>query len=194
MEQEEIKILKILEALEEDPSQSQRELSRKLKVSLGLVNAFTKRLTKKGYFKITTLPRNRINYLLTPKGIAEKTRLTYQYIVFSIQYYKNTREKLKAIFEKLYDQNKKRIYFLGVSELTEIAYITLQETDLILAGIIDNELAGNEFMGILIEDPSALNEFSFKDKILITKLDDLKISELLVINRIKSEDVIDLRT
>lgn len=192
MEQQDIKKLKILEALEEDPLQSQRDLSRRLKISLGLVNAFTKRLTKKGFFKITTLPKNRIRYILTPKGITEKTRLTYQYISYSIQYYKDTQDKLKNIFDSLSEQNKKRIFFLGVSELTEIAYITLQKTDLSLAGVIDNELAGNKFMGMSIEDLSALNEFSSDDTIFITKLSNRKVYEILSNNGINSDSVIDL--
>ena len=68
----EIRTLKILEALEKDPTQTQRDLSHQLKISLGLVNAFTKRLVKKGYFKITTIPKNRIQYMLTPKGWLKK--------------------------------------------------------------------------------------------------------------------------
>ena len=142
MDQNEIRTLKMLEALSENPVQTQRDLSKKLKISLGLVNSFTKRLTKKGFFKITTIPKNRMRYALTAKGLAEKANLTYRYILHSIEYYKDTRAKFKSLFSDLSDQNKKGVYLYGVSELAEIAYMTIQESDLCLQGIIDEELAG----------------------------------------------------
>ena len=81
-----IRTLKILEEIENDHTPSQRDLSKKLNISLGLVNSFVKRLVQKGYLKITTIPKNRVKYILTPKGAAEKTRLTYQYIQHSLAF------------------------------------------------------------------------------------------------------------
>ncbi len=170
MEQSDIKILKILEALDENPIQTQRDLSRRLKISLGLVNAFTKRLVRKGYFKITTIPRNRIQYILTPRGLAEKGRLTYQYFNYSMQYYKNARASFREIFDRLIEQKKTRVYFLGVSELAEIAYITLLETSLELAGIVDDQMAGKQLLGFRILDSSVLNSISLEDAIVITRI------------------------
>ena len=87
MNHHDIHALRILEEIEKDNSQSQRELARKLDISLGLVNSFVKRLAQKGYFKITTIPKNRAKYILTPKGFAEKTRLTYEFIQYSFHFY-----------------------------------------------------------------------------------------------------------
>jgi hypothetical protein len=53
---------------------------------LGLTNLYLKRLARKGSIKITTIPRNRIRYLLTPQGLTEKSRLTYQYMQHSLSY------------------------------------------------------------------------------------------------------------
>jgi DNA-binding MarR family transcriptional regulator len=171
MEQHEIRTLRILEEFEQDPAQSQRDLSQKLKISLGMVNVFTKRLAKKGYFKLTTIPKNRIQYILTPKGIAEKSRLTYQYILYSMQHYKATRSKIKQLFNELSESNRKKVFFFGLSEFAEIAYITLQETDLTLAGIIDDELVGGKFMGFTIEGSQLLEELSLRDTVIITKME-----------------------
>jgi DNA-binding Lrp family transcriptional regulator len=170
MDQQDIRTLKIMEALEENPVQTQRDLSRKLKISLGLVNAFTKRLTKKGFYKITTIPKNRIRYAITSKGISEKARLTYKYISYSLQFYKETREKLKNIFEELANRNKARLFFFGASELTEIAMITLKEMDFEFGGIIDDELQGEEFLGHPILDSSTLNQMTEHDAIIVTKI------------------------
>jgi DNA-binding MarR family transcriptional regulator len=111
MKQQEIKTLKLMESLERNPKQTQRDLAKDLDISLGLVNAFTKRLIKKGYFKIKTIPKNRIKYMLTPEGMYEKTRLTYQYILYSLDFYKETRVKIKSIYDRLFDQGKKRVFF-----------------------------------------------------------------------------------
>ena len=171
MEKNEIKALRLLEAFEENPAQTQRDLSKKLRISLGMVNTFTKRLAKKGFFKVRTIPGARAQYILTPKGIAEKARLTYQYILYSIQYYKSMRDKLKKIFAALSDQKKTRVFFYGVSELSEIAYITLQETDIKLMGVIDDNMCGNEFMGYRIEGTERLKDISADEVIIITKID-----------------------
>lgn len=169
MKQQEITTLKLIESLERDPKQTQRDLAKELNISLGLVNAFTRRLVQKGYFKISTIPKNRIKYILTPKGMYEKTRLTYQYLLYSLQFYKETRAKIKSIYDQLSRQGKKRIFFIGIGELAEIAFITLQETNLELAGIIDDDKAGNNFFGMIILDYSSLRNVLSNDTIMITR-------------------------
>lgn len=166
MDHQDFRTLKILEEIDNGHMPSQRDLARKLNVSLGLVNSFIKRLAHKGYFKISTIPKNRVKYILTPKGAAEKVRLTYEYIHSSIQYYKDTRNKLRALFEDLTKQGVKRVVFFGMTDLTEIAYISLQETPLFLVGVLDKEHCGKKFMGIKIEDPIILTELIY-DRILI---------------------------
>ncbi len=94
MDNQDLRTLKILEEIEKDKDPSQRYLAGKLNISLGLVNSFIKRLAQKGLFKIKNIPKNRVKYILTPKGAAEKTRLTYQYIQYSFQFYKSARQKL----------------------------------------------------------------------------------------------------
>ncbi|TLY35792.1 MAG: winged helix-turn-helix transcriptional regulator, partial [Nitrospirae bacterium] len=56
--------LQLLSEVERDASVTQRSLAKKLGVALGLTNLYLKRLARKGYIKITTIPRNRIKYLL----------------------------------------------------------------------------------------------------------------------------------
>ena len=59
-----------------------------------------------------------------------------------------------------------------MSELAEIAYITLQETDLTLAGIIDDKAAGNSFLGFQIKDTTLLKTISEHSIVVITEIDD----------------------
>jgi DNA-binding MarR family transcriptional regulator len=168
MDPKDIRILKILEKAEAERLPSQRDLAKELNVSLGLVNSFIKRLVKKGYFKITHIPKNRIRYILTPKGAAEKTRLTYLYIQHSYHFYKNARQKLRNLFGELEKKGQKRIVFYGAGDLAEIAYMSLQETALELIAVVDDiKEAGRIFIGRRIERPDTLEGKQF-DKILIT--------------------------
>ncbi len=169
MDHYDIHALQILEEIEKDNSQSQRELARKLNISLGLVNSFVKRLGHKGYFKITTIPKNRVKYILTPKGFAEKTRLTYEFIQYSFYFYKRAREKLKRLLSVLQNDGVESVIFYGASDLAEIAYVSLKETNLQLVGIVDDFKSGERFLGMAIMHPSALTGLKY-DKIIVTSI------------------------
>jgi DNA-binding MarR family transcriptional regulator len=169
MDREDIRTLKILEEIDNDHTPSQRDLSKKLNISLGLVNSFVKRLANKGYFKINNISKNRVKYILTPKGAAEKTRLTYQYIQYSLKFYRNAREKLHKLFTYLNQQGVRRVVFYGTGEFAEIAFISLQETSIQMLSIVDDNHIGEKFLGGVVKDPATLNSLSF-DRILITSM------------------------
>jgi DNA-binding IclR family transcriptional regulator len=63
---EEIRNLNILEELENNPLVSQRELSHKFNIALGLTNAYLNRMARKGWIRIQGLNRRRIGYYLKP--------------------------------------------------------------------------------------------------------------------------------
>ena len=167
MDKQELRTLKILEEIDKDSMPSQRELAQKLNISLGLVNSFLKRLSHKGFFKLTNIPKNRIKYILTPKGIAEKTRLTYEYIQYSYRFYKDARMRLQKLFQEFSKNNYNRIVFFGVGDVAEIAYLSLQETSITLVAVADDTRAGEKFFNIIVETPDSLSSKPF-DKILIT--------------------------
>jgi DNA-binding MarR family transcriptional regulator len=169
MDHHDIHALRILEEIEKDNNQSQRELAEKLNISLGLVNSFVKRLAHKGYFKITTIPKNRAKYILTPKGFAEKTRLTYEFIQYSFHFYKRAREQLRRLFGALENDRVRRVVFYGASDLAEVAYVSLKETSLELVGIVDDFKSGDRFLGITILDPSTLTRLEY-DRIIVTSI------------------------
>jgi len=193
MDPQDLRTLKILEEIEKDHSPRQRELAQKLNISLGLVNSFIKRLIQKGYFKVTMIPKNRIRYILTPKGFAEKTRLTYEYFKFSYHFYKDARLKLSHIFKEFSGKGVSRIVFYGMSDLSEIAYLSLLETNIEMIAIVDTKRAGEKFFHTTVKDPEALQLLSF-DKILITidgEIEDIfnKIMELNI-NQDKIETLV----
>ena len=95
MEKESQRQLTILTEIAEGRPITQRAIADKMGVALGLVNLYLKRLVRKGYIKVSTIPSNRIKYLLTPKGVAEKARLTYEYMGYSLQLYRKTRSAIR---------------------------------------------------------------------------------------------------
>ena len=167
----EMRDLRLLEELENNPIVSQRELSHKFDIALGVTNACLKRMTRKGWIRIMDLNPRRIGYHLTPKGMLEKARLTIHLISFRIQHYS---ELKKVIAHRLLDMKRdgrQRIVFYGVSDEMEVAYVTLQGVDLKLVGIVeDDEKCRPEFIfGFELEPVSRIHELK-PDCILITSL------------------------
>jgi DNA-binding MarR family transcriptional regulator len=162
-----MRTLHLLEEIEKNHSPSQRQLARHLDISLGLVNSFIKRLAHKGYFKVTHIPKNRVRYILTPKGAAEKSRLTYEYIKLSYVFFKDARRKMQKLLKDLESQGVKRVIFFGATELAEIAYLALQYTNIELAAVLDDLNVGKRFFDHMVQATGLLDSAVF-DRILLT--------------------------
>ena len=132
MERHDERALEILTAIEEGRPLTQRDLAQRLGVALGLTNLYLKRLATRGYIKIVEFPRKpaarkRLRYLLTPRGLAEKTRLTYEHMAHALALYRRARQALRVHLASLADRGVKRVALYGVGEAAEIAYLTLKE-------------------------------------------------------------------
>ena len=190
METQDIRTLKILERVQDENSPSQRHLARELNISLGLVNSFIKRLALKGYVKATTIPSKRIKYILTPKGMTEKSRLTYKYIQYSYHFYRSSRQKFRRLFADMESQGVRRIVFFGASDLAEIAFLSLQETSIDLVAVVDDCNLGKKVLGREVIDSRRLANFSF-DRIVVT--DDAQrdlILDTLMSSRVPRSEVV----
>ena len=92
-------IFNVLRKLEKNPSITQRELSNKLGISLGKINYCLKELKNKGLIKISNFQKNKnkINYvyLLTPKGISAKTRLTVNFMKIKLREYEDLKKDIE---------------------------------------------------------------------------------------------------
>jgi DNA-binding MarR family transcriptional regulator len=143
--------LEILTAVDEGGVLTQRALAQRLGVALGLTNLYLKRLSRKGYLKIVEFPRKpatrkRLRYLLTPKGIAEKTRLTYEHMSYALNLYRRTRETLRQTLAELAPAGAKRIVLYGTGDAAELAYLTLREFGLEPVGVFAGN-GGGDFLG-----------------------------------------------
>src|SRR5512137_1230435 len=129
---------------------SQRELSRRAGIAVGLVNSYLKNLVAKGYVRVKNFPRNRYAYLLTPTGIAEKSRLAYHHLSYFTNLYTVARQDYLTLFQTLRKEGVTRVVFCGVDEVAEIAYLSLRESGISLIGVLDDNHVGEEFFSIKV--------------------------------------------
>ena len=168
---QEMRELSLLQELEKNPIISQRALSNKFGIALGVTNAYLKRMARKGLIRIRGFDHRKIGYYLTPKGFAEKAKLTLHLISYIVQHYS---ELKKIISQRLLEMQRdgfQRIVFYGVSDEMEVAYITLQGVNLKLVGIVedDEKMTPRIIFGYEIEPVSHVQELN-PDCILITSL------------------------
>ena len=140
--------LQLLSEISGEEPLSQRELSRRLGIAVGLVNSYLKNLVSKGYVRVKNFPSNRYAYLLTPQGIAEKSRLAYQHLSYFTSLYTVARQDYLDLFRRLEDAGIREVVFCGVDEVAEVAYLSLQETGLKLVAVLDDARSGEAFFGV----------------------------------------------
>ncbi len=133
---------------------SQREISRRLGIAVGLVNSYMKNLVAKGYVRVKNFPSNRYAYLLTPQGIAEKSRLAYQHLSYFTNLYTVARKDYLELFRRLEASGVKQVAFCGVDEVAEIAYLSLRETGIELAMVMSLDSTGKNFFGHIVQPVS----------------------------------------
>ena len=146
MDLEDHRDLKMLEAVHEDSRVTQRGLATKLGIALGLANMYLKRLMRKGHIKCVNVQPNRISYLITPQGIAEKARLTYEFMDYSLHLYRDVRHQLRDALRECAAAGR-RVAIFGRGEAAELAYLCLKESGLEPVAIFDLE-GGTDFLGM----------------------------------------------
>jgi DNA-binding MarR family transcriptional regulator len=168
MDRGDLNELRLLGEIERNGETSQRELARRLNLSLGLVNAFLKRLVSKWYFKVTTMPRNRVKYFLTPSGISRKSKLTVEYLRYSVNFYREIKTLLTGTYARLQRMGVRRVIFFGAGEVAELAYLYLKTTGLVLIAIVDDTCRGSAFFEFDVKGIEALSDFEW-DALLVTR-------------------------
>jgi DNA-binding MarR family transcriptional regulator len=161
--------LLLLSELDRDGGATQRTLAIKLGVALGLTNLYLKRLARKGYIKITTIPRNRIRYLLTPQGFTEKSRLTYLYMQYSLSYYRDMRIRLKEMMLTFNGSHGQRVVIYGTTELAELVYLSLREMNIDCVGFIDGS-SRESSLSCPLSSPDRISQWQF-DRVLIADIE-----------------------
>lgn len=133
--------------LKENPSLSQRSLSRKLNISLGLTNSILKNLISRGWLKVKKDTGRKLLYIITPKGMANVSRLMYSRFQETFHYYHYAKDLLTAYLIRLYQQGEKTVNIYGTGQLAEITYYAGISTPLKLNAIITDDPSKEKFLG-----------------------------------------------
>lgn len=147
--------LQLLSEISGEEPLSQRELSRRLGIAVGLVNSYLKNLVSKGFVRVKNFPSNRYAYLLTPQGMAEKSRLAYQHLNYFTSLYTVARQDYRDLFHRLEESGVREVVFCGVDEVAEVAYLSLKETGLALVAVMDDARQGETFFGLPVVSTAA---------------------------------------
>jgi len=139
--------LEILKHVEQSPRLNNRMAANKLGASVKLAHATLKKMVAKGLLHVKKEHARRWDYFLTPRGIAEKARLTYEFLDFSMQFYREARRRSAQLCRDLAEHGCKRVAFLGAGEMAEIVYLGVVEWGLDLVEVFDQQKNGEKFMG-----------------------------------------------
>jgi len=165
---EEMRDFRFLEEIERNPKVSQRELSHKFGIALGVTNACIKRMARRGFIILKGIPPRNIAYYITPKGFAEKANLALTAFSLNIRHYAEIKKQFSKKLLEMQNSGVKRVAFYGLSDEMEVAYITLQGSQMKLVGIVDEEKnLGKNVFGYKVIGLSEVKRLK-PDAILIT--------------------------
>jgi len=166
-------MLALLESVDRDARQTQRRRASELGIALGLVNAYLKRCIKKGLVKVSEAPARRYGYYLTPKGFAEKSRLSLDYLFYSFSLFRNARTAYANIMNAAQDRGFNRIVLAGVSDLVEIATICALSDGIQIVAIVDPSATQTRFVGLPVLATFDVISGKF-DGVVVTELKNTK--------------------
>ena len=110
----------VLTQLLENEQTSQRKLSKQTGLSLGAVNILIKKMVHKGLVKVEKLNSRTMRYIITPKGMKEKTRLTYQFVRSSYRHILNINSAVAALLEEEAYSSTTQVILYGPADEVEL--------------------------------------------------------------------------
>jgi hypothetical protein len=159
-------LLGLLTSVGKEPMQSQRHWASEFGVALGFVNTYLKYCIKKGFVKVKRIPARRYAYYLTPKGLAEKSRLTVIYLSNSLELFRDACEDLVEIYKTAEAQGWHRLVLCGVGEIADIAFLCADGRKAKLVGILDRTFPDEKFRGLPVIH--AFEDLAPFDAIIVT--------------------------
>jgi len=139
-------MLGLLDAVGRDRAPSQRDLASELGVALGLVNAYLRWCMKKGLVKVRRAPARRHDYYLTPQGLAEKSRLTVEYLSNSFSLFRQAKSECSDLFRLAKVRGQRNFLLLGQSDLADIAALCAIKQGCTIVGLVEPD-AEEGFIG-----------------------------------------------
>ncbi len=158
--------LDLLVSLESGKVVTQGSISKRLGVSIGMINALVKRAVHKGYVKVTSAPYKRYAYYLTPKGFSEKSRLVAEYLEISLSFFRQARHEYAELLERAHRSGLRRLVLVGSGELAEIACLAAREAGIDFVAVVDRTSNREKLFGLPVV--RSLAEIENIDGVVIT--------------------------
>lgn len=164
--------LGLLNTVEENSNITQRSVAIDLGIALGLANSYLKRCIKQGLIKVSQAPRNRYAYYLTPQGIAERSRLTADYLSNSLDFFRIARQQTGDLLQQCRSNGWRRIALISKSELAEITILSATEYGADLIGLIDAEARKTTDNFMTLPVVAEIGELDDIDVLIVTDMRD----------------------
>ena len=165
------KEMHLLYEIDRQPDASQRTLSKRVGIALGLTNILIRKLAEKGYIRVSQAGWKRWVYTLTPSGISHKARLTVGYIQQFLGHYQQVRQLLREELAVLELNAESRIAVCGTGSSGELVYLALRELDIDEIDFFEKDSApGNRFVGMPLRNVMTLEPDDY-DKVIVAHLD-----------------------
>jgi len=119
--------LQLLSRVDESPDATQRQLSMRLGIALGLTNVLLRNLVQKGYVRVIQATWKRRFYTLTPAGFSRRISLMVDYVRKVLDHYQSVRQTLREQLEPLALNEESRVAIYGTGEFAELIYLGLKE-------------------------------------------------------------------
>lgn len=164
--------LRLLEEIEDAPEISQRDLSQRLGIALGLTNTMLRNLAKKGFIRASQAGWKRWLYAITPEGFSHKLRLTISYVRRVLDDYGKIRQALRLELAPLALHGESQVAICGTGDFAELVFLGLKDIGIEEIDIYGPDPKNNpRFLGIAVRATDTLRSGQY-DKVVIADLKD----------------------
>jgi DNA-binding Lrp family transcriptional regulator len=117
----------IMNEISDNKNISQRQLSKKLGLSLGTINVLINKMIKEGVIKMEQVSQKQVAYMLTPSGMVGKAKKTVEYLKVHYRAIYETREKIKLILGNVSLEYEKIIVLKSDDEMGNLIELAVNE-------------------------------------------------------------------
>jgi hypothetical protein len=126
-------------------------LARDLGIALGLANTYLRRCVHKGLLKVSEAPSRRYAYYVTPKGFAEKSRLTARYLAVSFDFLRRARSEIGILFEQEIERGRTRFALIGEGDLADVARLAALKASVDIVAVLPSTTDAHNLRGLARE-------------------------------------------
>ncbi|HNW94102.1 MAG TPA: winged helix-turn-helix transcriptional regulator [bacterium] len=140
------KELELINVLGRQPHTSQRSLANEVRISLGMVNLFVRKLTKKGLVTVQKINRRDLRYILTPAGLKARASYNLQYLDKRLTHFVRAKELVTEKLDEVLAGGFHSVYLMAKGEWSEIGFIAAKGMGIDLLGFVGT-VPGSRVLG-----------------------------------------------